>query len=384
MLDKDALKRFAPKEFHRHFKEFDDLLQRLILEKPAYRQLVENPFAIFRDCKAIPVIHLVAMMRSGRWDYFPLPAQRVRPGHRVVQEGALGQGFSLSPLLQLEVVTDPLLTQVVGMPMALSVLRSKAKRDEIGETFRMASTPAQLFSIPLPLMLKPHAQRFHSHRFTLYQHIFGNQHEYPVDGAFYIGITSREWQRRWREHWAAIQRGSKLKFHQEYRDRVASKNLTFVHHKVMGVAPSLERLQEMEEFFVEGHWEDQRLLNMIPGGKAGLAYLHRYNIIRKAKDQGPEDVEKTLEGWIRDNPRKGLPAPWVAESWTDPEYAARVICGPRGRFSVEQVMLIRRLGEEGLSADEIALRIEARDLEQIRRLLAGKTYSRVTDIVPGE
>jgi len=212
------------------------------------------------------------------------------------------------------------------------------------------------------MILAPTAKRFLRHRFTLYQHIFGAGHEYPIDGLFYVGITSRDWQKRWGEHRAAINRGSPLKFHRAYRERQEAQQLTYVHHKVMGVASTLDELQDLEEVFVAGHWDDQRLLNMIPGGKAGIEYLHKHRILGKNVVPWPEEVERTLEAWLREHPRKGLPAPWVAEQWNDPEYAMKVICGPEGRLSVEQVMLIRSLGQGGVPADEIMARVGRRTL----------------------
>ena len=152
----------------------------------------------------------------------------------------------------------------------------------------------------------------------------------------------------------------------------------------MGVASTLDELQDLEEVFVAGHWDDQRLLNMIPGGKAGIEYLHKHRILGKNVVPWPEEVERTLEAWLREHPRKGLPAPWVAEQWNDPEYAMKVICGPEGRLSVEQVMLIRSLGQGGVPADEIMARVGAKNADQVRRVLAGKTYTRVPEGPSGE
>ncbi|HGO9799655.1 TPA: hypothetical protein ACLEB8_004843 [Pseudomonas aeruginosa] len=387
MLDKDALKRYAPKALHVHHRGFDDLLESLVRRNEDYRRLVENPFSVFRGGKVIPVIHLVALMKDGHWHYFRNPPKEILPGHRMVSAtGEPVTEFAMQPLLQLEVVTDPVLTAAFDLQVVLGMIHNRAvTMSTMTEKWKGATVPAQIFSIPLAMMLAPHAKMFLGHRYTLYQHIFGAGHEYPVDGLFYVGITSRPWQKRWSEHRAAIRRGSSLKFHSAYRERLAQQRLTYVHHKVMGVANSLDELQRLEEVFVAGHWHDSRLLNMIPGGKAGLEYLYKHNMVRKkAQKMPPEDVERTLEGWLREDPRSGLPAPWVAENWKDPDYVNRVICGAEGRFTVEQVLLIRNLGAEGLSAEEITSRVGAKDVEQVRRLLAGKTYSRVTDEASGE
>nr|EIU2701964.1 hypothetical protein [Pseudomonas aeruginosa] len=340
MLDKDALKRFAPKEIFKHYRAFDEALEVIALDHPGYKALINNPLAVFRGGQYFPVIHLVALQRNGQWSYFPGQPQKVQPGHRLVNRSGPVEELAMQPLLQLEVVTDPKLTAAHDAQVARKILREQdqggnSTMQAITQEANTATTPAQLFSIPLAMIIAPTAKRFLRHRFTLYQHIFGAGHEYPIDGLFYVGITSRDWQKRWGEHRAAINRGSPLKFHRAYRERQEAQQLTYVHHKVMGVASTLDELQDLEEVFVAGHWDDQRLLNMIPGGKAGIEYLHKHRILGKNVVPWPEDVERTLEAWLREHPRKGLPAPWVAEQWNDPEYAMKVICGPEGRLSVD-------------------------------------------------
>ncbi|MGR9117690.1 MAG: hypothetical protein ACU85E_18285, partial [Gammaproteobacteria bacterium] len=50
-------------------------------------------------------------------------------------------------------------------------------------------------------------------------------------------------------------------------------------NQVKVITDDLEKLYATEEFLVEGHWEDQRRLNMIPGGKSGLRYLREHGLI---------------------------------------------------------------------------------------------------------
>lgn len=382
MLDKDALKRFAPKEILKHYRAFDEALEVMSRQHPGYRALLNNPLGVFRGGQYFPVIHLVALQRNGQWSYFPAPPQPIRAGHRLVDRSGPTEELAMQPLLQLEVVTDPKLTAGTDVQVARQLLHEKAQggnstMQALTREANMAATPAQLFSIPLAMIIAPTAKRFLRHRFTLYQHIFGAGHEYPTDGLFYVGITSRDWQKRWGEHRAAINRGSPLKFHRAFRERQEAQQLTYVHHKVMGVASTLDELQHLEEVFVAGHWDDKRLLNMIPGGKAGIEYLHKHRILGQNVVPMPEEVERALESWLREHPRKGLPAPWVAEQWNDPEYAMKVICGPEGRLTVEQVMLVRSLGQGGVPVDEIMDRVGARNADQVKRVLAGKTYTRI-------
>src|SRR3546814_7764833 len=66
------------------------------------------------------------------------------------------------------------------------------------------TSPTMILTMPLGLALRSTAKHNRCRRYILYQHIFGHGGAYPDDGYFYIGITARDWQRRWAEHSAAI------------------------------------------------------------------------------------------------------------------------------------------------------------------------------------
>ncbi|CAK3919165.1 hypothetical protein VCRA217O17_50001 [Vibrio crassostreae] len=152
--------------------------------------------------------------------------------------------------------------------------------------------------------------------------------------------------------------------------------MTYIHHKVMGITDDLEQLYEAEEFLVEGHWSDERRLNMIPGGKSGLRYLRENRLLKKSVIPMPDDRVRVIRKWLVEHPRKGLPAPWVAEKWRDNEWAVAQICSREDRLSVEQIRAIRELGKE-YTAEEIFDRIGAKNIDQIKRVLIGKTYTRI-------
>lgn len=398
LIDKDAYRHYAPKELHVLLNGFDDYLAQLMVQDQNVKNMVENPFAMFSTQASFPIIHLTALLRDGKCHFIRHPGVKRREGHRVVAEPGSDDLPGMMPSIRFEVVSDPKLTRSVDRKDALEFLARHANdaeplddmalaRARVAELQKLAATtgeamevekPAVIFSAPIVMIKKGIAQRFLHQRFTLYQHIIGAGHEYPNDGPFYIGITARDWKKRWAEHRAAILRGSMLKFHKVYRERVLDKKLTYVHHMIMGVAPTLERIQDLEEAFVAGHWHDTRLLNMIPGGRAGIAYLHEHAILGRTITPTPDNIERVLEEWIREHPRKGLPAPWVAEKWKDDAYALKIICGPEGRLSIDQVVAIRNMAAGGLSAEKILASVGAKNLGQVERVMAGKTYSRVT------
>jgi len=235
-------------------------------------------------------------------------------------------------------------------------------------------SPSLVFTCPAHLLLRP--THYPKKAFVLYQHIFGSGGSYPDDGYFYVGVTTRSWQKRWAEHRRAVDSGSPLLFHRKFRDERDAGRITYVHHRVMGVTDDLEALYNSEEFLVEGHWSDERRLNMIPGGKSGLRYMREHGMLSDKVIPMPDERDVIVSKWLEDHPRKGLPAPWVAEKWRDKDWAVAQICGRDGRLSVEQVRAIRALAND-YSADVISTRIGAKDEAQVKRVLEGKTYSRI-------
>jgi len=70
----------------------------------------------------------------------------------------------------------------------------------------MVTRPALIFSCPAAMLLRP--QGFPKKSHVLYQHIFRQGGSYPDQGFFYVGVTTRNWQKRWSEHRRNIKQGS--------------------------------------------------------------------------------------------------------------------------------------------------------------------------------
>ena len=385
ILDNEAFRHYTPKELHAHLRQFDSCLVQMAKQDQRVRKIIENPLAIFSAESIFPIIHVIALYKDDKWNYSPQPLDRYlrKEGHRLVPKDGNQNSQGMLPCLRLEVVSDPSLTSLFNEDVAMRILAQGGDNldpedlKKYTELSKNTKQPAILFTAPFAMMKKGIAERYLRNRFTLYQHIFGAGHEYPDDGLFYVGITSRDWKTRWSEHRAAINRGSPLKFHKSYRERTVSRQLTYVHHKVMGVVSTLDKVQDLEEAFVAGHWDDTRRLNMIPGGKAGIAYLHKHGMMARNIVPTPDHVERMLEDWLRAHPRKGLPAPWVSERWKDDSYALKVICGPEGRLSVEQVLAIRSLATGGADLNQIVTQVDAKSAQQVQKVIDGETYTRV-------
>lgn len=247
---------------------------------------------------AIPDFHIVAMCNGLK---FVAPQKRVREGHRVVSIGTdeyrsgkcqqAGE-LILSPVIRLDLVTDP-------------ALMAAARRFDINMPSANVTEPSILFSAPAHILIAPNGWPKKS--FVLYQHIFGEGGSYPVDGFFYVGITTRSWKTRWAEHRRAMRKGSNLLFHRRLREELEAKRVTYIHHKVMAVTTDVEALYEAEEVLVRGHWEDTRRLNMIPGGRASYRYLRRAGLVDLGSEDIPDDRDRTVSNWLGRNPDRPLP-----------------------------------------------------------------------------
>lgn len=247
---------------------------------------------------AIPDFHMVAM-RNGL--SFVAPQERMREGHRNVSIGTneyksnkpqqAGE-LILSPVIRLDLVTD-------------SALMAAACRFDINMPSAHVTEPSILFSAPAHILIAPNGWPKKS--FVLYQHIFGEGGSYPVDGYFYVGITTRSWKTRWAEHRRAMRKGSNLLFHRKLREELEAKRVTYIHHKVMAVTTDLEALYQAEEALVAGHWEDTRRLNMIPGGRAGYRYLRRAGLVDPSSEDMPDDRYPAVSNWLSRNPDRPLP-----------------------------------------------------------------------------
>jgi len=280
----------TPKTMHARRLELQTLLQRWCKSDYGKHWLSSalTPHGVIRAKvgQAIPVFHVVAL---GQRKLFVLPQERVRQGHRFVGSTEFKSGVELenseipvSPIIRLDLVTDP-------------VLIGHAERLEAPRVVKNVTQPSTVMSIPAHYLLA--SELWPKKSFVLYQHIFGEGGSYPDDGWFYVGITTRSWQRRWTEHRRAVRSGSKLLFHRKLRDELAAERVTYIHHKVMGITDDLEKLYATEEMLIHGHWEDKRRLNMIPGGQAGLRVLKKRGVI-KSESPAPESREAALSQWI--------------------------------------------------------------------------------------
>lgn len=216
--------------------------------------------------------------------------------------------------------------------------------------------------LPLNEMAKGARDLLGSH--CLYAHVAHT--ETPL---VYLGITRQEWHARAAQHARAAVAGSPYLFHAAIRRHRAVRWV----HDVWLAGISEEDALRLEEEFVAGISLYPLGLNMIPGGKAGFAYLSRLGL--KARNAAERDA--ALAGLVLRETVNGAPNPLCAARWAaDQEYANRVICGHSGRLTVEQVRAIRLHADFGTSASDIESML-AVSRRRVAAVVRGRRYGRV-------
>ena len=209
------------------------------------------------------------------------------------------------------------------------------------------------------------------------QGIHGWQGRSPTDEDefYYVGITSRNWLRRLGEHIGEVRRGSRKRFHAAWRESLGMDDVQFVS-SLMDINLSFEDAMEWEEIHVDRFAYGTNGLNMIPGGFKGLRHLHEHGIIGR-QDISLDERDHAIAEYLRQNPRKGIPNPFLAELWKDDNYYLRVIEARPKTLSAAQVRQIRQLFEDGRTVAEIADQVGALNEIQVKNVIAGRTYRRV-------
>jgi hypothetical protein len=189
----------------------------------------------------------------------------------------------------------------------------------------------------------------------------------------YVGITGRNWLHRFREHMGEMGRGSRKRFHSAWRDSTGQAHVHFSSHLV-DINLTKDEAMSWEEDTVDRAGPNR--LNMISGGYKGLRELHEYGLINRP-DISLEERDKAIAKYARQNPRKGMPNPFIAELWKDDEYYLKVIEARPKTLSPDQVREIRRLAGQNRTIVQIVEEVGALNETQVKNVIAGNTYTRI-------
>lgn len=248
----------------------------------------------------------------------------------------------------------------------------------------------RIVSIPLQCILKGWGNA--EKGYMIYEHnLSAMDHANPqFKSISYIGLTSRNWQTRYKEHQRDALTGSELLFHTSLAAILNKDGISQVgmgpFEMVRGGVCLLSELQyvnltyeeamDVEEKMIERSTLHPKGLNMIPGGFAGMKFLHKLGYLAKEKVT-IDDREQALAKYLLENSRAGKSAPWVTESWAKDEFYEQVIFKRSNTLNKEQVLSIRKYGNDwGLSIEVIA-NLSGANIRQVQDILSGKYYSRV-------
>jgi len=209
----------------------------------------------------------------------------------------------------------------------------------------------------------------------------------------YYGITKRGWNKRFLEHTkSALNDGTRRLFPQKLEELIrgqaekrqgnsSATGLKGLVTCILSVGLNEDAAMDSEEYLVDKYSLSSKHihgLNMIPGGREGVRRLHELVGSTTRDLDDTDEREDALDRYLKAHPSLGIPKPGVAEKWNDPAYAEAVICGRDNRLTADQVREIRFLAASGVDSEAIRQQTGAIDTAQVKRVLEGRTYGRIT------
>ena len=214
----------------------------------------------------------------------------------------------------------------------------------------------------------------------------------------YVGITKRTWQERYRQHCNDMRRGSNLLFHRALRGEFCP--IGVLEHIVERAGLTEKQAMEIEETEVEKrslHSLYPNGLNMIPGGYAGLKYVHRFASrtgYKLEKEITADNLETVLVDVQQHNLKKHFKTTnikrineEISRLWAqDINFRIMATTGQKNRFSFRQIQAARIWDASGWNKEKILESLQKIDtkkigMAQLERLLKGETYASIPDVL---
>lgn len=243
-------------------------------------------------------------------------------------------------------------------------------------TVKEATGLTRSISVPLQVLMMGYGDVTEGHQGYAHSLTFLDQAGGVLNQMYYVGITSRNWLVRMEEHLAEIRGGSNKRFHAAWRAYTGDANVTLGSELVV-LNHSFEGIMDWEEEQVDAQMAAGKSLNMIPGGFKGLRFLHEHRLTDKL-EVSLEERDRAIAEYVRRvGVRAGVPNLFLAELWRDDDFYLKVLAGRSDVLTPGQVLTIRDLADKGRTAQQIFEVVGARNVEQVQRVLAGKTYTRI-------
>ena len=234
----------------------------------------------------------------------------------------------------------------------------------------------RVINVPLQALMVGYGDVSKGHQGYAHSIAFMDAQGGMLDEVFYIGVTSRNWLVRMEEHFAEMRGGSNKRFHAAWRQYAGDANVTLSSELIV-LNHSFQGVMDWEEGEVAKMMATGKSLNMIPGGFAGLRFLHEHRITDRTQLSLAERDKAIAEYARRVGVRAGVPNLFLAELWRNDEFYLKVLAGRSDVLTPGQVLSIRDLAANGRTPQQIFEVVGARNVEQVQRVLAGKTYTRI-------
>lgn len=225
--------------------------------------------------------------------------------------------------------------------------------------------------VPLVFLLQGFVLKKHGHMGYLHSAEIGDTNY------IYAGVTSRHWLTRMEEHIRGIRTGEPKLFYNAWRLFSEQDKPVIFRSSLAIVNADYEAIMAWEEAAVDKYMEEGRSVNAIPGGLEGIRELHKLGLLADKDSRDIAARDQAVNVFQRLNPRAGIPNLLLRDLWKDDNFAERAICNRPDRLSVDQIHEVRRLAVWGISIEKIVEKVGAQNVDQAKRVLSGKTYSRI-------
>jgi hypothetical protein len=243
-----------------------------------------------------------------------------------------------------------------------------------------ATELTRAISVPLQPLMEGYGDVTEGHQGYSHSIAFLDSAGSFIDQVYYIGVTSRNWLARMEEHMAEIRGGSNKRFHAAWR-AYAGDSSVLLNSELIVLNHSFQGIMDWEEEQVDAHMSAGKSLNMIPGGFKGLRFLHQHKVTDRA-DISWEERDRAIAEYVsRAGVKAGVPNLFLAELWRDDAFYLKVLAGRTDVLTPGQVLAIRDLAAKGQKPQQIFKAVGARNVEQVKRVLDGKTYRRIRPVL---
>ncbi len=182
-------------------------------------------------------------------------------------------------------------------PESITTVRLCVMKDEVEKMTSFGDVRYE-YSVPTDFLRLPYVKKY-----TLYNIRF--RMDYSASGfdiessvplrAGYYGITKRDPFKRLAEHWSKVKKGEGHLLHKTWRSIIDHGFDACPVFQISGMAGTLDEIYEMEEKVVDSMSLAPKGLNVVPGGYAGIRFLHNLRLLDRVDGVSIEMRDSILE-----------------------------------------------------------------------------------------